>query len=53
MTTADTRAKVIEKLQADMANRMAIEANQQEQLEKLSEQMECNQGQFNHNNTIL
>lgn len=54
MATTDTRAKVLEKLQADhLANRMAIESNHQDKLEKLAEQMESHHAQLDHSTTTL
>lgn len=53
MATTNTRAKVFETLQVDMANRMAIEANHQDKLEKLAGQMESHQAQFDHSITTL
>lgn len=56
MAAAETRARVLEKLQEEMDNRKAIELNQQEKLDKqqeklvaLSEMMEVNQSQTSQN----
>lgn len=53
MAAGETRAKIIEKLQEDLANCKAIEANHHEKLEQLSEKIEGNHSQVNHNISTL
>lgn len=53
MAAAETRAKILEKLQEDMANRMAVEQNHQEKLDNMEHKMEYYQEQNLHHMGVM